>query len=143
VSCSRHGDAPGRECTCDDTPEDWAETRAREWWHEWGEKYPDYHADNSPAEDLRNEERCAAYNAEAQASLAALLREVANEQLDRQVEMTGEDVQATWTSGNDFGRGSMLAEVRRVVKEVKGDTHTTHDGGHWACSEILARLEKL
>jgi hypothetical protein len=69
------------------------------------------------------------------ASLAALLREVDKEA--KQIIL--DDCEKEW----DLAEKDWKAEVRRVVEGVKGDTHTTLDGGHWACDEILARLEKL
>lgn len=79
------------------------------------------------------------------ANVAALLREVANEQIDRQIEMTGKDVQETWTSGSEFARDALLAEVRRVIEEQRGKhAHlVAHIRAGRICDEILSSLEKL
>lgn len=93
----------------------WTQDKAREWWHEWGQKYPQYGADDSPADEQRMEENTAKYNAEAEASLAALLREVWEE--SKNTEHSVCVMFDGMIADKEAERARVLAEVRRVVSE--------------------------
>jgi hypothetical protein len=96
---------------------DWADEKAREWLNlDWASAEWD--------------------DGSAEASLAALLREVEGDALARGA-----------ADGHDLGKEDTLAEVRRVVEDVQKSIWgaPTDEGSAvtLCCSEILSRLEKL